>query len=362
MSSLKDIMSIIDPSARAAATASRQAPLGGAPKLAPRPAGGANGTSQTPQLKRKASGPVENGQAKVQRKEAVGGTAQANGVVRATSSPATSRPTSSTPTTSVPYRGTAAPASSKTASQPVRKPLQSSSTPAATSKAPAPAPKPAPTVTGSAPASNAAPKKGYLAMLQKAKEKDASKPVAPPIKHEPTKILTRKERLALKAEAGIKGKKAAAVLPSKAVDPKADASKEKKKVEVGYQGTARPARKPVEVGYKGTARPSSVPATSSRNGTPAARPKPNPTKGRYDGYADWDELDDMEDDEEDYESDASSVMEGGIWDVEEEEQLALKVAKKEDAEALAEENRLKREKEERKKKLAAMAAKAKRKF
>ena len=200
-------------------------------------------------------------------------------------------------------------------------------------------------------------------MLQKAKEKDASKPVAPPIKHEPTKILTRKERLALKAEAGIKGKKAAAGLPSKAADPKADASKEKKKVEVGYQGTARPARKPVEVGYKGTARPSSVPATSSRNGTPAAKPKPNPAKGRYDGYADWDELDDMEDDEEDdYESDASSVMEGGIWDVEEEEQLALKAAKKEDAEALAEENRLKREKEERKKKLAAMAAKAKRKF
>lgn len=363
LQSLKDIMSIIDPSARAAATASKQTPLGGAPKPAPRPAGSANGTSQTPQLKRKASGPVENGQAKIQRKEAVGGTALANGAVRATSSPATSRPASSTPTASVPYRGTAAPASSKTTNQPIRKPLQSSSTPAAASKAPASTPKPAPAATGSAPASNAAPKKGYLAMLQKAKEKDASKPIAPPIKHEPTKILTRKERLALKAEAGMKGKKPVAGLPSKSVDPKVDASKEKKKVEVGYQGTARPARKPVEVGYKGTARPSSVPATSSRNGTPAAKPKPNPTKGRYDGYADWDELDDMEDDEEeDYESDASSVMEGGIWDVEEEEQLALKAAKKEDAEALAEENRLKREKEERKKKLAAMAAKAKRKF
>lgn len=356
-------MSIIDPSAKSTTTAPKQAPLGVTPKPAPRPVGGANGATQAPQLKRKASGPVENGQAKMQRKEAVGGSAQANGAARATSSPATSKPASSTPTTSVPYRGTAAPASSKTANPPVRKPLQSSSAPAAAPKAPAPAPKPAPAATGSAAAaSNAAPKKGYLAMLQKAKEKDASKPVAPPIKHEPTKILTRKERLALKAEAGVKGKKPVAGLPSKPADPKADPSKEKKKVEVGYQGTARPARKPVEVGYRGTARPTSVPASSSRNGTPAAKPKPNPAKGRYDGYADWDDLDAMEDDEDDYASDASSDMEGGIWDVEEEEQLALKAAKKEDAEALAEENRLKREKEERKKKLAAMAAKAKKRY
>lgn len=203
-------------------------------------------------------------------------------------------------------------------------------------------------------------------MLQKAKEKDATKPVAPPIKHEPTKILSRKERLALKAEAsaGAKGKKpVGTALPSRTLDPKADPSKDRRKaVDVGYQGTARPAKKPVEVGYKGTARPANAPATSSRNGTPALKQKPNPAKGRYDGYADWDDLDAMDDDEDDYASDASSDMEGGVWDVEEEEQMALKVAKKEDAEALAEENRLKREKEERKKKLLAMAAKAKRRY
>ena len=354
-------MSMVDPSAKSTASVSKPSPLGGTPKAAPRPVGGANGASQTPQLKRKASGPVENGQAKMQRKEAVGGTTQANGVSRATSSPATSRPASSAPTTSVPYRGTAAPASSKPTNPPVRKPLQSSNAPAAASKPVAPAPKPAPAAAGPATASTAAPKKGYLAMLQKAKEKDATKPVAPPIKHEPTKILSRKERLALKAEAGAKGKKPVAGLPSRTVDPKADPSKEKKKVEVGYQGTARPAKKPVEVGYKGTARPASAPVTSSRNGAPAAKPKPNPPKGRYDGYADWDDLDAM-DDEEDYASDGSSDMEGGMWDVEEEEQMALKVAKKEDAEALAEENRLKKEKEERKKKLMAMAAKAKRRY
>jgi hypothetical protein len=204
-------------------------------------------------------------------------------------------------------------------------------------------------------------------MLQKAKEKDATKPAVAPIKHEPTKILTRKERLALKAEAttGAKGKKPTAGLPAKPLDPKADPSKDKKKpVDVGYQGTARPAKKPVEVGYKGTARPGSAPAAPNRNGAPAAKAKPQPAKGRWDGYADWDALSDMEDEEEDYASDGSSDMEGGVWDVEEEEQMALKVAKKEDAEALAEEMRLKKEKDERKRKLQAMskAAAAKRKY
>ncbi|EFQ93494.1 hypothetical protein PTT_09138 [Pyrenophora teres f. teres 0-1] len=346
MSSLDSIMSIIDRTgAKPVATATNRAPAPGAPRPAPRPVGGANSASQTPQLKRKASGPVETGQSKMQRKEAVGVSAQTN---------------------AVPYRGTAAPSSSKPANPPIRKPTQSSSAAAPGPKAAAPATKPAPAATGSAPPSTSAPKKGYLAMLQKAKEKDATKPLAPPIKHEPTKILSRKERLALKAEAsaGAKGKKAVGTaLPSRSVDPKADPSKDKKKaVDVGYQGTARPAKKPVEVGYKGTARPANAPAISSRNGTPALKQKPNPAKGRYDGYADWDDLDDMDDEEDDYASDASSDMEGGVWDVEEEEQMALKVAKKEDAEALAEENRLKKEKEERKKRLAAMAAKMKRKY
>jgi hypothetical protein len=202
--------------------------------------------------------------------------------------------------------------------------------------------------------------------LQKAKEKDASKPAAPPVQNGPTKILTKKERLALKAEAsaGAKGKKPGVGAAAKATDGKGAALPDKKKsVEVGYQGTARPAKQPVQVGYRGTARPASAPASTSRNGTPVAKAKPKPAKGRYDGYADWSDLDDM-DDEEDYASDGSSDMEGGIWDVEKEEQLALQAAKKEDAEALAEENRLKREKEERKRRLAGLSkqAAAKRKY
>jgi hypothetical protein len=357
-------MSIIDPTSRKppAPPVPKQGPITGAPKSAPRPAGGVNGASQTPQLKRKASGPVEGGQVKIQRKEAVGQPSQPDGAVRAASSPATSRPTPAAPTTAVPYRGTAAPASSKVANPAIRKPPPPSNAAVAVAKTAVPASRPVP---AAGPAS-AAPKKGYLAMLARAKEKDATKPLAPPIKHEPTKILSRKERLALKAEAtaGPKGKKTIAALPSRPLNPKADPSKEKRRpVEVGYQGTARPAKKPVEVGYKGTARPAGAPATSSRNGTPALKAKSKPARGNFDGYAAWSDLDE-EDQEDDYASDASSDMEGGIWDVEEEEQKALKFAKKEDAEALAEEMRLKNEKEARKKRLTSMnkVAAAKKKY
>ncbi|KAF1946281.1 hypothetical protein EJ02DRAFT_336408, partial [Clathrospora elynae] len=365
MSAFKDIMSIIDPTgAKIPATAQRQAPPAGGPKPAPRPVLGTNAASQTPQLKRKASGSVESGQVKVQRKEAVGPVAPTNGVSRATSTPAAKKPILPAPLQAVPYRGTAAP---KAASPVVRKPVTVPNASAVAPRVAAPAPSPAPAATGAATAPATAPKKGYLAMLQRAKEKDAAKPMAPPIKHEPTKILSRKERLALKAEAtaGAKGKKPVTGLPTRSLDPKVDPSKEKRKpVDVGYQGTARPAKKPIEVGYKGTARPANAPVTGIQSGASAAKSKPKPAKGRFDGYADWDELSDMEDEEDDYASDGSSDMEGGVWDVEQEEQMALKVAKKEDAEALAEEMRLKRDKDERKRKLLAMskAAAAKRKY
>lgn len=356
-------MSIVDPNAPKTIPAPRQAAPAAAPKPVPRPTVSANGVTQSPQLKRKASGPVESSQVKVQRKDGASQPAQGNAAGRPMATPGAARPNPPSSLTTVPYRGTAAPAGAKVASPVVRKPIAQASTSSVAPKAPASTPKPAPPAAAS---SSAAPKKGYLALLQKAKEKDATKPAAPPVQNGPTKILTKKERLALKAEASAsaKGKKPGMGQPSKPTDAKGAAMPEKKKpVEVGYQGTARPAKQPVQVGYKGTARPASAPASTSRNGTPAARSKPQPAKGRYDGYADWSDLDDMED-EEGYASDGSSAMEGGVWDLQEEEQMALKVAKKEDAEALAEENRLKREKEERKRKLAAMSkqAAAKRKY
>jgi hypothetical protein len=352
-------MSIVDPTAAKSTPVPRQAASTGAPKPVPRPAATTNGVVQAPQLKRKASGGVDSSQVKLQRKDGPGQPAQANVTGRAIAPPAVARPNPPATISTVAYRGTAAPAGARGASPIVKKPNPQANTLLAASKAATPAPKPAPVPAASSPATTAAPKKGYLALLQKAKEKDATKPAAPPVQNGPAKILTKKERLALKAEAsaGAKGKKSGVALPGRPTDPKADIAKEKKKpVEVGYQGTARPTKAPVQVGYKGTARPASAPASSSRGGTPATKSRPKPAKGRFDGYADWSDLDDMEgEEEEDYASDASSDMEGGVWDVEEEETLALKVAKKEDAEALAQELKHKREKEDRKRRLMAMS-------
>jgi hypothetical protein len=350
-------MSIVDPNAPKTTPAPRQSAPAAAPKPVPRPTGGANGIAQSPQLKRKASGSVESSQVKIQRKDGVSQPAQGNVGARPMATPGAARPNPPSSITTVPYRGTAAPSGAKVASPVIRKPIPQANTSSVAPKAAVPAPKVTPPAAAS---SSAAPKKGYLALLQKAKEKDATKPAVPPVQNGRTKILTKKERLALKAEASAsaKGKKPGIGQPSKSTDAKGAALPEKKKpLDVGYQGTARPAKAPVQVGYKGTARPSSAPASTSRNGTPAARSKPQQAKGRYDGYADWSDLDDMED-EGDVDSDASSDMEGGLWDLDQEEQMALKVAKKEDAEALAEENRLKREKEERKRKLAAMSKQA----
>jgi protein SPT2 len=125
----------------------------------------------------------------------------------------------------------------------------------------------------------------------------------------------------------------------------------------GYAGTARP--KPgAKPGQK------SSHASSSRDRDRYGRKPPalGSRHDRYDSYED-DEEDLMEEDEEeddqpDYESDVSSDMEAAAFEVDEEEELAAKIARKEDAEALAEENRLKREKAEKKKRLMAMAAKA----
>lgn len=86
-------------------------------------------------------------------------------------------------------------------------------------------------------------------------------------------------------------------------------------------------------------------------------------RNRNDEYLDTDEDEDDEDqygyddEPDDYYSDASSVMEGGFDDLEMEERRALQAAKDDDARELALENKLKREKEERKQKLAAMAKK-----
>jgi hypothetical protein len=115
----------------------------------------------------------------------------------------------------------------------------------------------------------------------------------------------------------------------------------------GYAGTARP--KP----GSGKA-PSRSSASGSRydRGPDRYRDDRRGSSSRY-TYASEDE--DEAEEEEEYDSDVSSDMEAAAFEVDEEEEAAARIARREDAEALAEENRLKREKEEKRKRLAAMA-------
>lgn len=149
-----------------------------------------------------------------------------------------------------------------------------------------------------------------------------------------------------KLAAGGKGKAAPAV-PEKKIKKAALAT-------TGYAGTARP--KPgAKLGSKPTFGSSSRERDRDRYGR--RPPALGSREDRYDSYDD--EEDEMEeDDQPDYESDASSDMEAAAFEVDEEEAMAAKIARKEDQLALEEENRLKREKNEKKKKLMAMAKKA----
>jgi protein SPT2 len=116
-------------------------------------------------------------------------------------------------------------------------------------------------------------------------------------------------------------------------------------------------------GYAGTARPrpgASRPASRPSGGASSSRDRDRfQYKGssRRDAYASEEEDDDGIEEEEDYYSDESD-MEAAAFEVDEEEEMAARIARKEDAEALAEENRLKREKLEKRRRLEAMAKKA----
>lgn len=110
-------------------------------------------------------------------------------------------------------------------------------------------------------------------------------------------------------------------------------------------------------GYTGTARPNptttkKAPQSYGSSGRDRDRGSNSASRSRYTYAASEDE---EEDEEEDYETDVSSDMEAAVFEVDEEEERAGRLARKEDALALAEENRLKREKEEKRRRLAAMA-------
>ncbi|KAK4540775.1 hypothetical protein LTR36_008852 [Oleoguttula mirabilis] len=212
---------------------------------------------------------------------------------------------------------------------------------------------------------SAKPKKGFAAMLEKAKAAEAAAKTAGGggIKHKAVEKLSRRERERIRDEALAQQKAArkgqlAQANRSKSGTPNGAAkpSLREKVPESTYKGTMKKAV--VEpVAYKGTM------------GKVRSGPQPAPKKGRaqdkYGGYASWSDLDDAEeepDEPDDY--DSEDDMEGGFDDLEAEETAALRVARKEDQQALEEEEQLKREKLERKKRLEALSksAAARKKF
>lgn len=133
--------------------------------------------------------------------------------------------------------------------------------------------------------------------------------------------------------------------------------------------SASPAKKRDEPkNIKAPRPPLSAPASSYKGtmGQPARRPPANGRNGKrpskYNDYLGTDEEDIQDEDDEvgdeaGYGSDVSSDMEAGAFDIDEEEAAAGRKAKEDDARELALENKLKREKEERRRKLQALADK-----
>ena len=160
---------------------------------------------------------------------------------------------------------------------------------------------------------------------------------------EKTKAAKEKEREKLSGRTGASGK----------LDKRRSLSPTKKSEQPRAPKVARPPLHAPGSSYKGTM------------GTAASKPRQSSghKKNRYDEYMGTDEDDNSENDdegeEEDYESDVSSDMEAGAFDIDREETSALRAAREDDARELAEENRLKREKEERRRKLVTLAGKRK---
>lgn len=203
-----------------------------------------------------------------------------------------------------------------------------------------------------------APPPGSFAALMagaKAAQEQKAKSEVGLIKHQATtkvRLSKSERRKQEEGERAMKAKLGKQPQHNNKVDKKARLDP-KKRPESTYKGTAKPAA-PIS-SYKGTAGLPSQHRSSSAD----LRHKGGKSSSRYDEYLATDEEDEGDEDMPDdgYESDASSDMEAGAFDVEEEESRALREARADDAREMALENKLKREKEERRRRLKALARK-----
>lgn len=208
-----------------------------------------------------------------------------------------------------------------------------------------------------------APKKGSYAEIMARAKANQSKPPVGTISHKPKEqiALSYKKELKLKKKAmkdkklGIKNNSRPGSSGSLSSSPAPGTVANKKIAAPAYKGTAKPKPLVSQPTYKGT-----MNTASSTAKPPTARNQDAyHRKPRYDEYAatDEDDLDDVEEDE--YGSDGSDDMEAGFTDVEQEETVAEKAARKEDEKEARLEAKLKKEKEERRKRLEQLSKKAK---
>ncbi|KAG9773381.1 hypothetical protein KCU88_g5825, partial [Aureobasidium melanogenum] len=214
-----------------------------------------------------------------------------------------------------------------------------------------------PTATPAA-APKAPPKGSYADIMARAKQaQEKAQNQVGLIKHQPTnreRVSKVAERRRLEEEKAKAAKERSGPHPTLGKQTQSrSVSPAKKHEQPRVIKTPRPPLH-APASYKGTM------GTSSGRGQQQDRRR----RRRYDEYLGTDEEDVSEgsygrDEEDDYESDASSVMEAGAFDLDEEERRALRAAKEEDARELALEAQLKREKEERRRKLMGLAKKRK---
>ncbi|KAK4696412.1 protein SPT2, partial [Lecanoromycetidae sp. Uapishka_2] len=214
-----------------------------------------------------------------------------------------------------------------------------------------------------------APKKGsYAEIMARAKAAEPKAATVGGISDKPKekigisykKELKMRKKAAMNKKLGIKddGKRPSSS-GSMSSSPAPGAPERKKPPQPTYKGTAKPANtmKPArpQPTYKGTIKSG---GTATQSSKPSNR-NGGPSKLRYDEYAatDEDDLDDV--DEDVYGSEESDDMEAGFSDVEQEETVAARAARKEDEEEARLEAKLKREKEDRRKRLEALSKKAK---
>ncbi|KAI4178166.1 MAG: hypothetical protein LQ346_007536 [Caloplaca aetnensis] len=232
--------------------------------------------------------------------------------------------------------------------------------------------------TPTADASKPVPKKGSYAEIM-ARATANNKPSVGMIKHKPKEAISAKKEIQMRKKGLLptvagsmkdgrnpgSSKDRKGLLPSSA-SLKGPGLPGQNAPQPSYKGTAAPKPKP-QPAYKGTMKPKSCIADTARRKDPRSdrsrSNSMNPARRRKDYESEDDEDDDEDEDEvdlvgDDEEGIESDDMEAGFSDVEEEETAATMAARKEDERELKLENQLKREKEERKRKLAAMAAKA----